>query len=702
MLAALLAVSIAHACDPLNQDIVFERPAMPLKRLLPLLSEEAGLSLSAHDSVREHVVLLHIRRGSVREAMDALAEATHARWFQQDGKHVLRRPAELQAQLEREELQLRAERVRAAIAELTPRIEGAFDEQAAKSLLQRLISMRQRISQSDGDWNAQGAYEALWQEGPMMRALLKLVKSIPPEELGSIRNPERRVYKVDPTKMQRPFGPGAREVLEQLATDLALWSRITGSAEIPALNRGEIVSDPLATRGSSLPQDLSRLAVIVTDGFGGQGPFCNLTILDGNEHVLAQLHLPTFRRSTVFDLAYAPAAKTPQSRVALSQESEALVQVIKRVMGQPDGSKVAQVDAGAILDPVAHDPISFLPQDVVMGLANDSESNVAAWIPDDQFAALAFLLLNRQLTLDEAEVAITADPGGLRLERRSGWLIGRPSLPLEAIRTAVGREALHSAIQSIRRDGRMTLLNSATFAAAQPRDDRGISFLYLSAFDNAYRSMLDANNRNVLRLYGSLTGPQREALEQGATQIFSTLQAPVRQVIHDLTYGSSLRNQEVIDANSFGRRHPVLEPTEFLPNGVPRDALLSIKKEERSIIVAFQRGEDGEHRAFRPMDANAIAYMVVQKESSSGQPSASPEIDGFALGTQRVLRVRVTYSPVAWHEFPLIENWFMPGSKPSPWKELPADIRTQIETMIEHYRAQRQPPAKRGDPPPSP
>jgi hypothetical protein len=691
MSATLLLALIVTAPgpDPLVQ---FEARALPIERLLEELTPVVGQELRAAPEVRRQVLVVSVRNVSREELLAKIAEVAGGRWRLERGIQILHRPAEIARAEEQLDFELRLEAARKAFEDSFKGIAPSFGDAEATQLFRKLTTLKVRIEAEPQNGQLHKAYQDLWEQGPFKRALVRLLQTIPIEEIARIEH--RTVFSLQPTSRQRPLGSAAREIVNDLAREQALWTRKVAELDPARSFKGDdTVGDPLSTGSTVLaePKSVKIVARRTTD-----------SILF-NLYVDASWPQAQFwGRDPRLQEAYSLARGTdplPGEQVSLSPLSLEF-NVLCRTMFEGTPPTPSQELKALLLDPVRHEPLSLAPTDGLFALGSHRRANLVASVPDSALGMVSFAAPER-LTLETLVQILEAGPQGMRFRSERDWLLGTPRSPIAAKKLFTSREALRRATGSIEEHGRLTLLESALFAANASDIDRayeGIGTFLLMLMDRGVASVFDGSNWGALKILGSLSDAQRRTLEAGGSVPFNQLNQRQRSFVEALAFADFINNHEFLERGTSRVVHPSLEPTEVLAGGLPGDGRLSLGGTKSPAIFAFRNDESGRQLPFRTANEATIAFLLHARER--GGRGLGPEITGYAMGHEVHRHLRLVFGPEAWCEYTLLEQDLDPGARPVPWTELPTASQEAIQKNLGQLRAS--PTGVRRQDPPEP
>jgi hypothetical protein len=683
MLPALVAVAlVSHQTPDLAQKITFETRAVPIYRLFKQLTAKTGVELAADAETSRQIAIVSIKDVGLKSLMDKLAATFNAEWRQEQSAYVLTHTPALKQKEQQALSQTRKELLQKALEPIFKSLKPAFNQQEADSLLARLQELKRRQTENPADPEPQRLYQQEQNRGVLNRALIKLVQTIPVEELAAIPTGARVIFTDRPTKMQRPFGPSSKQVLEELRRDYQLWTDTLKKAELPRDNES-MVSDPLV-QSWPLPSPDKKVYVTAT-GTDLEWRAFNLEIGEGHaRRVLSQLTVSGVGRD-LYETAQSGALNKADI-IPLSRDSELFVSLLKqwRNRALPGKAFAKGGPAEHFLDPVAYEPLSLLPSDGLLAEAKAEGKNFVAWVPDDLLMLVSSQAMERPLTRTAFLTVIRHPDRGIDLQSASDWLVGKPHNPAGTRARYTNREAVRDVLLAWRQKGRITLVDYAKYAAACDHGPySGFGSIFITLADPMFPALSDMSSWSVLQFYGSLTDQQRLSLDRGATIPFNTLSPRQKRFATALTYAGEINNIKTLEPHSGEIVHPRQEPTEALPNGLPADGFVALSLMKAPTIIVFSSSVDGEIRPYRTSAEYNLAHMI-HRESRGGTPGPydEPKAAGYQLGEHSIIRLRLVYGEKLWNEYGMTESAPIGPPKPVQYAGLPADVRKRVDEQL--------------------
>ena len=642
-----LALALAPS---LARPVTFDKPAMPLARLLPALGRSAGVDLAAAGNVAKDVALIKVKDAPLGEILRRLAEEDGAEVeATKTGFRIVKTPAS-----ERKERQAalagRVASLRLALDQTAKSLALPADEAAYRALYPKLAADAK--ANRGGGWVRSGT-DTPRARMPLNRAAMRAVQAIPVEILADLQEGDRIVYSSRPTRLQRPM-PALNAIMKSFAKEQGAWA--AAAAKSPPVEPGDYTEDPFRNV-AALDGPPGRAVLTLSRGNSADAALVRIVMLDARGEDLGMASYGIASREMQDGMAelQKPTDPTP---VPTSPETRTLMEGLPRMGG--GGAPVATPAAVALLSqPETRDPLSFGATDLVRDMAG--ERPLVAVLPDP--AWLSGLLA----------------PGGLKRSDRGflgslvaareddGWLLVHPREPETARRNRVDRAALGRFVRTVVAQRRVPLDAYAAYAwtaSEAPSDVVGV-FVAMMLEGGTFNPDVDWR---VLRLYGSLSPTDRQTMVAGGKKGWATLSKAQRSLASWIVnHGVGSLQGEV------GREYPsinlMMEPTELFAAGYDgleiglskrEDSPLLCDSTTKNVRMGWRRiiepGSVGDYLAM-PDGPNFDRYGVARRTTYGLSVSARK---GVSTGAQ-------------------LEDVVPPTAPLRPLSELPEPIRTAIE-----------------------
>ncbi len=658
----VLVVSLAVLCAAWAgaAPIDFHSSGQTLGTAVERLGQQLGRKLYVSANIRDEVVVVHVTAVEPDELLKRLADVANAQWRTTASGDVLERTPIKVAELKKASTDLRAKEVREYLEQFAAELAKPFGADDARQLSNRIIEGAQR--------NTSGFMPDLrdvWARGPAARLAHRLLLAIDPDQLVDLPFSSRRVFTLNPTKLQYPLSAGAIEAFQKYAQEQNVWAATV--AETPVPDGLNIVSNPLTNK--KLVSDVPNDFYLEVKRMGMDSPlFCNLVI--PRKDMLSQ---PVFQ--VIAEVPNRTAAYTALGRV--TEVPESTPRLLRHVLSGSLGigtviDALSPSEAEVFYEPSKLDLAGMLAEFVLAAAL--SGEDLVALLGDGQSFQLSRLL--PVVKKRSQFVQYLGDIVGCSVASEGGWTLIEPKDPHRVTSAQTPREAVRRLMADTRKRGRLLFEHMADLNSVV-NEPSVLAAVYLRATGViGWQNIGD--NWHVSRLYGSLTDQQRRALAQGEGIPFGQMSQDQRRLFTALTVNSSIDSSEPAGSgltriNNRGQS----EPTILLADGIPPEAQFTLEIKEESAIYAYVKKLDGYGVSFRS-EPGSVAYQEKTRlNPREGDTSQRP--DGYAMGTLRVYLFRVRYSDKYWQTFSVREDYPDPDAKPGPWTDLPKEIVEQIK-----------------------
>jgi hypothetical protein len=596
------------------------RLTAPVRQVVAEVARQAGQRIEVSPSVPADTLIVDLRDAEVEEGLRRIAWAVHADVRAEGGGYRL-------------------------VAEDPVPTRKAFREwliDRNRRLVERLVATELK----DPDWTVAARQhrrreaiereaDAIWSEemrrdyrwlrentpSPAGRALVRLLRALPPERLIP-REPETvQHYALRPVGLQAPL-PGEAAAIVRIFQDEQ--TRLTGET-IPVAK-----------------------VIVTTQGFGSPTPSTasiELYAANGSQIAWASLVLP---RVDV------PCPVTeeikPSEAVELGAATRDLY-VATSGIGNEEPAREAAVTRARqrVRYPDRFDPLGTLPTDVWVTLGRKTRRQVVVNPPD----LWLFGSGDPEQGPPLREWVARGWHAGMKAE--AGWLVGRPPLPRpwwgwQTPRVPLGRlfrwpEGAEDILDVVG--------DLAAASAAPPNND----FHQLANMAGASGVSILGNPWHGLRTYGLLPGSMRRALRNGATFRLGAIPNAARDELVRWVRSSPA----VVNGRS-------VHPSEaFAP--VPRDGILEGGQTFQASAVVRERGDKP---SLTRLDAEALGARI------AADPSLPERLDVYPDLCFRV-RIAAALDPLGSNAFEIQVPIPFSGKVPMRLADTPLSFRQAVE-----------------------
>lgn len=730
----LLAIGIAGAQEQ-TQKFDFKCAAGPAKAVFADLSKAAGVDLVASSSVANDVILLQLKGVTAQEAMDQIAKTLHGEWRKEGLGWVFYRGSNYEAADQRAEIAAKVALLREQINKMVndQKADGAFDEKAARKIVDANKDLTRRVEQGNGAVRvAGGDFAATARRAPGARAIAAMLARMSDAQLALIASGRRVVFANRPTRMQVAMPNGSQQILQNFVREQQTLQSVTRQNEGPVNENRSIVVNGFGAdgMGDGDPSLGVGYAILVSQpGFGPNVPTnLNLTVADPNGKTISggALFLGGASAQKKIDPPTIPGEKPIQ----LSELSKELGKhfvtqpgfgggatraiSVRLVSGSSNGTFVSMGGGddktpdlseelkNRILHPEKFEPLAFAPSEAFASVADQAGKNLVAYLPDTSFTPL-MRAATTGTPLPSSFLIAAQGQGELQVVDSNGWLLVSPKAPASARARQTNRAALGVALRNLDKKGYLSLDELATFALAQPKAPANgdIDELYARLINTpfAQASILQygfGSGWQMLQFYGSMSTGQRQSMISNGQIQLSTLSAQQIANVAEQVFNSQDGPQVEQPGDggpqnfrmagrgfAFGGGGSVLtERTVVLPNGIGRDGYLTIKLQNNEGV----HGKTGNSVGSRFMDADSLAFdRIAIERPDMNFFGNSTHPDKFRLASQKQYAFRFVFSPQVSLQRSLDED--QPTDRPfTSYEQLPDSFRKQVEQRLQGLR----------------
>lgn len=707
-----------------SKRVSYRSTAATLGKVLPEIGAKAGIDLRPAANIADELLLVRVEDAPVGELMTKIAQAVGAEWVQEGDIYRLARPNSIIESERRAEIEERAKRLRRALEKFTADVRKSpnwtlDDVRAAKQKSQRDANQQRQLLQGQ---NIGGTLRSFSFGGgseisPAGRALARMISMVNINDLAALESGERVVFSTSPTRMQKSIAGGVQEVFRILAQEQRLWDQLQDTS--PG-QQGGILRRPLP--GGASPSGPASRALIIASRMGfGDAIQLTLLVSDANGNVVAS-HMGLLGEIAIAfgsdreqnpEVDYGPAQP-----IALSDEAKAFGSMLNSaggLMGSAinfsietgaagDSIRIVSPMAGAttkrmplspewrqkIVSPTTWEPLASLPSELVLAVADAQSSNLIASLPDESLVRSTSLLGSNGTPNTVQVLQAMETSWDMKVTREGNFMVARPVFPVTARKTKANRVRLERLLRNLDRNERLSLDDLAAYAYGQP-SARGPDSL-----DSALLRLLDpivadqeflqgmSGQRDMLRLWGSFSPSQRQSLAGGYPLPVGSLSADQQAIVARMTY-HSIDGPRLAEAGRgiegfFGMLSSLRsERTEFLPNGLPGDLVITMRAENQLAVIA-RNSETGSGAVLTPV-MMAMARGVQANLNDLSNVLRMPSYDQFLMADQQTLNFTFQYGRLARLQRQLTDAVPQRGAKPAPYEALPEAFRKQVDEI---------------------
>lgn len=635
----LVCLFVSANCQAFPQPITFTTKAVPTRQVLQELSKQAGVKLEATNEMQDEPLIVRLNKVPLKKAMDEIAAIFDADWVDHHGYWQLERSSDKRAEIRRGILEKREKAIQHSYQELQKRQDEipALNSESADALVKGLYEDAKKRA-AGGDTDDQKEMD-MQSRLPWTRLTRSIVLSMDPSELAAIQTNRRVVFATSPNALQRPL----RDLPSKAFTDF--------NAEMTLLN---------ASFQKVVPQQDHGLLNELTQP--GKGPLARIVVASQpfphDETLHLQFH---FLDAQSQDLATdsQDLGTTIEDWMGNQKDYATLRQAAQKEgfplgpVGQEIAPRTGQHQPGewrrlsteaeyALLHPVEQDPLSLATSDIILTSAQKAGENAICLATDEtEFYALNSGRLGK--TSLAAFETIAEKQCGMTFTEADGWLIGKPTDPLDAEVGRMPRPLLQSFIQEAAKEGFISIDNAANLCEAAPIDANLMLSSEYSHFlvPEGILETLDSDP-DILRLIGSLSPVQRHGAAKGSITLrVGDLSAEQKGILQRWAFDGF--NPLEQGDSSFDAIQNVQnqERTDFYPKGLPDDVeILVTDVSEPVFFVRETNFGGGSYDMSLPGDALASAIADSQHPELSSMTNPS-RLDKLSKGIERTVSIRL-------------------------------------------------------------
>lgn len=649
------------------------------------LEASTNVPLEIAPPMSREVVVLKASNVSLSEAMEKLATVLHGKWFKTDHGYLLKRPVNVQRELEAKDRQIRADAIQAQLGKEAKRIAPLKDPQSrAEAVIktwQRMVAERKA-----GEQTADPYYGS-----PAEQLAIKLALLIGAYELARSDAMERVTWSDKPNSAQRALPHGYRALLEEYRqTEEHL--RTLADAKGPPGFDSWMAESVFGAAHSVVPIDKVIFAYVGRN-IGG---YCHVALYrrDGTLHSSAgrpfRFGLEWTGRGLInkdeemerlkltgkgAKLPLTPLAMDIHTLVEKEYESIPLDWI-------PSDKKLSEKAVEFLTQPEKHEPLSLMAAPAVEGLASARSKMLAACLTDEMYRAVRRCINADSIDLAQLEATL-ARSGQMEQKVDGAWLLLTPINPYRCETDRMGRDALGAGMRAAFAEGAFSLRGTCKMRY-EGGSGAGISHIRMHYERIATRVGIDpfpaygVLSEGTYTLLGSLSDSQWRTLEQEERLDCGGLTSEQRRLAKNSVFMFYRKEDEA------GERLADiwLDPSESMPHGPHQGALIVVKKKRQTVLLPTKQ-EPPLTLAASTIDN--LASFAASEALEDGLDSAEKALTGnYKVGFQQGYEVGLQVmrgTANAWEAFGPKK---MSGEAVS-YRDLPAAVRQEIEKLFGKY-----------------
>lgn len=614
---------------------------MRLSEALPFIAKATNQRLSAAGALQEEVVFVHATNADPKPLLTHLATCLYAKWeSKDDGSQQLVVDATALANLKKDEfaksretlvksLEYVAERLNKQPAQLDSAFIKGYRERKAQD------EARRKVAQEAQDWAQVFVSADVLEETPSWRATGRIIPLLGNDLLLAMPNKAKEVWAEQPTSVQRPFPPAARQILANYRRELSL---LTPEIQVQRIVLG---AKRWETGGSF---NIFLKAYDATGKVIDQG-FVRLNN-DGN-----RMKVPYNQRDQIKPL---PGEKP----ITVSQEVTDARTVLAAEGDRVAKNRLMPIWRPIILDPINNEPTQWHLGASLMSLAKETNRNIVGTLSD--YTGSRYW----EAPKDTPSQLLTKISGFVK-EAPDGWLVVQPNEKIHRLSRAQGMALL----TDCDRAGGLSVDTAAKWIGNSPDHYASVTWLgdYIGTIlpgIGPYSAIATLSNDFTLRLWTTLSPATLRALRAGETINLANLSSAAKTHIQKLVYW-----WDAIEGEK--------EPTDQFPNGID-SGTLKLTLSEKPLLLAWNAAQ-GKPTNPMPIDERTMGIGLAKGNAYHEVASETfQSYDRFIIGVHRSYRFEFSFNPgPVPMELIVGETFFYPRA--ATVDRLPPSIAAEVE-----------------------
>lgn len=712
----------------LEQRVTFSSPAKRLEVLAAELTQQTGVPIRVDREVANEVVVVQVRDVPLSELLLRIASVTASEAARDaQGNPQLRLSREVARRQQREELVRRIVGIRAS--------QRQWEEELAQTAgfqVTREFTPGQNLMRPAGRQYWADAFS------PLGRAMMRLTLLVRPEVLAGLQDSDRVVFSTHPNRMQQALGPQAASVIADFVRERQAELRREAEVERSPEEQREIeMARRLGVRREPNPmtEPVAEALLIATAGVGvrttgHESIQIEMRLYDAAGNVMIAgltrfLYPPVPMGVAVLRPPGQPVPDPVSSRaIQLSPLAAEMHRYHRRVRGQPApqlSPALIEALSPALIEafrrPDLVEPHALVTSEATMAVAAARGLQLVANFPD------TFGDTTIGISSPDGPMGAPHSPGagltvggwerslavaeGLTTTRQDGWMLIQPLDPTEARENRTNRPALAQLIRAVEQHGTVRLVDLAEYAARHPRPVvDSVPARYFNFWGVRLNSMTQGQTDwNLLRLYGLLTEGQRRLLINGGQIMFATLDQNQRQVLNRLLFRYDARFEPLQAAEggqvaivelmagwggAIEHRSYRDEPTELMPNGLPRDGLISVELNQTHLLQPdYSEGTATREWGNFGLEEFVLMETFRQAAMAAGDQQGAATFPVFPrakIGTRQELRLTFHVTRETVMRGTLVDDAMPRDARPVDMANLPPPIAAQVQRYQEAFQ----------------
>jgi hypothetical protein len=527
---------------------------------------------------------------------------------------------------------------------------------------------------------------------------------------------DRIVFSTRPTMAQRPLrGNPSAVVAKLIESHNKTAQQMAGSMDQIPEEAKAFMQGPIGERFKRMTKPVTgppaKVIVIATRGanalFGGAGMGIRIESraygADGSLLIEQTGALDANMMAIFAQLAKKPdtPSATKTTPIPYSDDAKGLIamsSIQNMMMGGGLGAlKMTPSLKEKLFAPDKFDPLALVPGEGLAAWAKARRKPLVASVPDAAFPGV--FSGEPPKTIEDVEESLKTGP--MRVVPDATFLVVKPAEPATARRTRLDRAALAALLGAVADHDTPSLdeLSAYALKTVSPAQNE-LSMAYLQKFAPATMgSMSGMVSWDALRLYGSLTAPQRQSLASGARVPFGTLGPAGQNALRAMLYGATgdlnieqpgVSNEPDIFSTAMrmvmggGGSDIRTEPTEAAPNGLPSTGFLQASVQTDPIIRPVS--PEGDMYLSLGTDELAMFDMMSKGPMAAAFGDRMKLPDSGRLGSRTLWNLRGYVAPNAYVGSVLQDDRTPRNGATVSLSSLPADMQAKVAAKSEKLK----------------
>lgn len=708
LIVAALMGNLRHPSQDAQLDLAI--PGATLASVSQQIGTQLGARVILDPSVANDLVVIWVKSKPASQVMQKIGEATATKWTLTDGVLTVSSDSAVRSQ---EFAKVRAQNAKDIL-------------ESKRTFLENLKP--QKYKDDDGE-----EYE--YEPATEQYLIGDLLRNVPDQTLTSIQPGQRLVLSSRPTPMQRPLGRfDSKRVMDWIAENNAQFEGTEGAEDYqndPEYQQYiqmfgqemlEMMPKPIKEQPQKLLLILERdnesefeeVSIHVQVRVQGAS---TLTLLSTDTWLGSQSEGEVFAEAVDQQTVSAPARAAgtqdheeprkpmPGDDIKIEFSKDALL--LRAAWGDSDSQtgmpsmpKVSGRVKELLADPVTYEPMRYEIGEVLMQAAEKRGLPLVAPMIDE---------------IDIYERDMPKTLGDLRDElpwyemeeaEKDGWWQFSLTDPAPNWAKRMDRQALAALLQESAKKTFVSLDNLATFIYRFPAANQNTvanSRLKIVA-PQLMSSFGGGNELDMMRLYGSMSPGERQRLKQSGSITIGALSSNTQSELSRQIFGAGgslmpvdpqkdLADQDIVKmvSGSFGMGmgmgygYAGHEPTEALPNGLPRNGVLGAKVDTDNYLVAMGP-EGGLVSGLPPLGRAELAMLALMMKN----PEFLAQMDQYGemlrflrTGRRETIRLAALVAPKLGIKGSLQDLKEPDMANAYTLTNLPGPLKTQVEADLQ-------------------